>query len=76
MCAGYLFMAAGPTASMIGMSGCPHTSYRKGQKIIIFLNNGEQITDKYIEKKSGVVVTKNNGRIYVKDIRSISIFRG
>ena len=76
MCIGVL-IAAGPIApSLMTMPGCPHTSYRKGQKIIIFLNNGNKITDKYIEKKSGVVVTKKNGRIQTKDIRSISIFRG
>ncbi len=54
---------------------CPHTDFRKGQKIHIIFTNGMAIVDKYIGKKSGVIIMENSGRIPLKKIRSTTIYR-
>ena len=58
------------------MSGCPHTSFRKGKRVIVTLSDGNKIIDKYVESKSGVVILERTGRLSLKKVRVITIFRG
>ena len=58
------------------MSGCPHTDFRSGQRIIMTFTDGSRAVDKFIERKSGVIVTRNLGRVPVKKLRATTIYRG
>lgn len=55
---------------------CPHTDFRKGQRLLILMRDGSSFVDQYIEKKSGVIVLKDLGRTKLKNVRAITIYRG
>lgn len=48
----------------------PHTSTYKGKTVFIILRDGRQITDKFLDKKAGVVILEKTGRLAVSEIRS------
>ena len=52
----------------------PHTGFKKGTTIRIVMRNGIVYIDKFVDKKSGVVILKTL-RIPIKDIRVISIYK-
>ena len=52
-----------------------HTAYRKGQRIIITLKTGKRLLEKYLESKSGRIITDQGSR-RTKEIRAITIYRG
>ncbi len=58
------------------MSKCPHTNFRKGQRLIITMLDGFRFIDKFVEGKSGVMILKNKGRTNLRNVRAITIFRG
>ena len=57
------------------MAGCAHTDFRKGQRIVITLRDGTRIVDKFVEHKSGVLITRDLGRTDLKKVRATTIFR-
>jgi hypothetical protein len=52
-----------------------HTSTFKGKRVYIALKNGDKFVDKFMDKKSGYVVTKDHGKIKKGDIKTMTIFR-
>lgn len=50
-----------------------HHEFRKGQKVLVILKNGEQIVDKYKESKGQFLKLENND-IRWKNIRSSTIY--
>ena len=58
------------------MSSCIHTDFRKGQRLVVTMNNGYIFVDKYVENKSGVIILKESGRLKLSSIRAITIYRG
>ena len=54
---------------------CPHTDFRKGQKIVLTMRDGSRIIDRFVENKSGVIITRDFGKTKLKDIRATTIFR-
>lgn len=57
------------------MSKCQHTDFRKGQKVMLIMRNGEKLVDRYVEKKSGAVIMRDSGRINLSTVRQIVIYR-
>ena len=55
--------------------GCPHTEFRKGQRVIVIFKDGRKLVDKYLQKRSGFVVLKESGSVKLSEVRQISIFR-
>jgi hypothetical protein len=55
--------------------GCPHTEFRKGQRLIIRFKNGEVFIDHYVSKKSGVIILKKLKRVQVKKIKTVGIYK-
>ena len=54
-----------------------HTTFPKGKRIVIVMKNGDVHIDKYVDKKKGnYVFFENLGRLRVKDIKSLTIYRG
>lgn len=58
------------------MSKCPHTDFKKRQKLMVTMNDGHRYLDKFVEKKSGVVILADSGRVSLRGVRAITIFRG
>lgn len=50
-----------------------HHEFRKGQKVLVILKNGEQIVDKYKESKGQFLKLENND-IRWENIRSSTIY--
>lgn len=53
-----------------------HTDFKKGTKLFVIRKNGTKFIDKFVEKKRAVIIFKNYNRIKIKDLRSITIYRG
>ena len=51
-----------------------HHTFRKGQKVLVILQNGEQIVDKYYGKTSKFLKLESNNFEW-KDIRSSTIYK-
>mgnify|MGYP003290921710 CR=1 FL=1 len=51
-----------------------HHNFRKGQKVLIILQNGQQIIDKYFGSKGRYLLLENYS-IEWKDIRSSTIYK-
>lgn len=51
-----------------------HSTFPKGSNIIIIFKNRKKLKTKYVEKKSGIIVT-TDGEIKIKDISSTSFFK-
>jgi hypothetical protein len=51
-----------------------HHNFRKGQRILIILNDGSQIVDKYHSSKGHYLILENNV-ISWSDIRSSTIYK-
>ncbi len=52
----------------------PHTSFKQGTKIRIILRDGKMIVTKFLDKKSGKMIT-TDGEINIADIRSCSFYK-
>ena len=52
-----------------------HTTFVRGRKILIIMKDGEHIVDRFVEKKSGVVVVAERGEIKIADMRACTIYR-
>lgn len=52
----------------------PHSSCRKGKRVRIILRNGNQIIDKFKDKKSNRIIL-DSGEINIADIRAFSIYK-
>lgn len=50
-----------------------HTSYPKGTTIWIKFRDGQEITGKFADHKSGKVLLENGTTIVLKDVRAMSI---
>lgn len=50
-----------------------HTSYPKGTPIWIKLKNGQTLTGKFADHKSGKVILENKSIIVLKNVRAMSI---
>lgn len=60
------------------MSKQPHTEFRIGQRVLVFLRNGSQIVAKYKGKyRNGVMLGGQNGNVRVNtdETRQISIYK-
>lgn len=51
-----------------------HHNFKKGQKILVILKNGEQLVDKYYGETSKYLKLENNS-IEWKNIRSSTIYK-
>lgn len=58
------------------MNKKPHTSCKKGKRVIVTLTNGTRILDKFVEKKSKGIILEENGFVNGQKIRAFSIYRG
>jgi hypothetical protein len=58
------------------MKSSPHTSCKKGKKVVVILRSGFRILDKFVEKRSKGVILKKRGFVPTKNIRAFSIYRG
>ena len=54
----------------------PHTTFTKNLKLIVIMRDGQRFIDRYVGKKSGVVLLKKLGRVSLKLIRVIGIYKG
>jgi hypothetical protein len=54
----------------------PHTSCRKGKRVIVTLRDGSRHIDKFVERIGKGVVLENLGLIKVKQLRAFTIYRG
>ncbi len=54
--------------------GCPHTTFIKGQKVLVIFKDGTQLTGRFDGKKSGKVFVDDR-KIKISDIRAMSIWR-
>jgi len=52
-----------------------HTSTYKGKKVYIVLKNGTKFVDKFVDKKSGYVITEKNGKIKKSTMKTMTIFK-
>lgn len=50
-----------------------HTSYPKGTTIWIKYKNGQELTGKFVDHKSGKVLLENGMIVVLKDVRAMSI---
>lgn len=55
--------------------GAKHTVCRKGNEVVIKLLNGDKIVDVFLERKNGVLLLKNYGRIKKGEIRSFAVLK-
>lgn len=51
-----------------------HSTFPKGSKIVIILNDRTQIITKFKDKKSGKIITED-GDFYIKDISATSFYK-
>jgi hypothetical protein len=51
-----------------------HSTFPKGSTILIIMKDRTQIKTKYIDNKSGVIITKD-GKFNKKDISSTSFYK-
>jgi len=58
------------------MGSTPHTSARKGKRVIVTLKNGKKILDKFVERTGKGIVLEKNGFIRGRDLRAMTIYRG
>jgi hypothetical protein len=50
-----------------------HTSTYKGKRILIILRDGRKLIGKFKDKKSGMVITEEHGRIPTNQIKAMTI---
>lgn len=50
----------------------PHTRFRKGKRLLVVLRSGASFVDIYEERRSGVVIFRQRGRVPVEQIRTIT----
>jgi len=62
------------SACTINMAPTPHTSCRKGKRVVIRLKDGTRMTGKFVERK-GRFVYLDSGRIEAGKIKAFSIAR-
>ena len=62
--------------AVLGVTSCPHTSFRQGKRILIILKDGGRIVDKCMGNKSGCLIMQREGRVSLSKIRSASIYKG
>lgn len=58
------------------MARCPHTSAKKGKRVVVTLNDGRQILDKFVERKSRHIRLQEHGAVATERIRALTIYRG
>jgi hypothetical protein len=56
--------------------GCQHSEFKRHTKVLVIMNDGSSSVDRYIEKKSGVIVLRSLGRLKLSQVRQVSIYRG
>ena len=54
----------------------PHTWYRRGQKVLVVMKNGDRYVERFVEKKNGVMIFEGGLKIKVKEVRMTTIYRG
>lgn len=52
-----------------------HTEFRKGTKVSVKMRDGRIIRDRYEEKKSGVVILRDQGRVQLSEVQNITFDR-
>ncbi len=57
------------------MASCPHTSFRKGKRLLIIFKDGTKEVDKFVGNKSGYLLMERLGRVKLSKVRSTSILR-
>ena len=57
------------------LNKCCHTEFRMHTRVIVMMRDGTKFVDKYIGKKSGVIILSKKGRISLDTIRNVSIYR-
>lgn len=55
----------------------PHTTFRKGKRVLVILHNGERYVDRYDGKSQDnrSVRLKEHGEVRIKHIRAISVYK-
>lgn len=52
-----------------------HTHFTAGKRVLVILNDGSKHVDKFVERLSKFVVLESLGRVPVKRLKSITIYR-
>ncbi len=52
-----------------------HSSTYKGKRILIILKDGRKIIDKFKDKKSGMIITEEHGRIPTDQVKAMTIYK-
>jgi hypothetical protein len=50
-----------------------HSAFRKNKKVFVIMKNGRKIIDRFIDKCSGSIILKENGKVGLSEIRSATI---
>lgn len=54
-----------------------HHHFPRGARLLLIFKNGRRVVDSYIEtKRRSVLVMRNEGRVTMEMLRSVSIYRG
>jgi hypothetical protein len=53
----------------------PHTGYWKRTKVLVTLRTGETFIDRFKDKKSGVMIFEEAGKVPINTIRNTSVYK-
>ncbi len=53
----------------------PHTSFKKGKKLLVIKKDGSRVVGRYEGKKSGVMMLEGMPRIPISEIRVATFFK-
>lgn len=53
----------------------PHTSYRKGTKVLVTLRDGEVFIAKFKDKKSSYMFFEGRSRVPISEIQNTGVFK-
>jgi len=53
----------------------PHTHFKRGTPLRIILRNGQHVYDQYEDHGSGMIVLRKHGKIQLKMVKAITIWK-
>lgn len=53
----------------------PHTTFRRGKRLLLIYRTGEKKIVKYKEKKGKFIILWDNEKVSINEISSLSIFK-
>jgi len=52
-----------------------HSSTYKGKRILLILKDGRKVIDKFKDKKSGAIITEEQGRFPTSQVKAMTIYK-